>query len=70
MEKDVLMWLLGLVGVVFSGLIIYVLNGINQSVQGLRDEVRALNTNLVRIDRRVAYLEGRMGNKNAAQSEV
>jgi hypothetical protein len=70
MEQDVLMWLLGLVGIVFSGLIIYVLNGINQSVQGLRDEVRTLNTNLVRIDRRVAYLEGRMSDKGIHREEL
>lgn len=62
MQNDVLMWLLGLVGVLFSGLIVYTLNSISQAIQGLRAEVRELNTNLVRIDRRVAYLEGRMFN--------
>ena len=62
MQNDVLMWLLGLVGVLFSGLIVYTLNSIRQAIQGLRAEVRELNTNLVRIDRRVAYLEGRMFN--------
>lgn len=60
MDTHVTMWLVGIVGTLFCGLVIYVLNSINESIKGVKEEVSHLNNNLVRIDRRVAYLEGRL----------
>lgn len=60
MEAQVTMWLIGLVGTLFCGLVIYTLSSINESIKGVKEEVSHLNNNLVRIDRRVAYLEGRL----------
>lgn len=60
MEQEVLMWLVGIVGTLFSTMVVYILNNINNSIKDVRKEMSDLNVNLVRIDRRVAYLEGKM----------
>lgn len=69
MDTHVTMWLVGLVGTLFCGLVVYVLNSINESIKGVKEEVSHLNNNLVRIDRRVAYLEGRLSGHPEEQQQ-
>lgn len=69
-SNTILSWVLGIGATVFSILIVHVLNSINQAIQGVREEVKTLNNNLVRIDRRVAYLEGRAFGKSHEEQQT
>ena len=59
MADELLMWIVGLVGTLLSVGVFHVLNGINSTLKDIRIEVHSVGTNLTRLDRRVAYLEGR-----------
>lgn len=59
MTEQIVMWLLGVGGVLFATGIFHVLNTINSSIKELNSTVVTVANNLARLDRRVAYLEGR-----------
>jgi hypothetical protein len=59
MSEQVLIWLLGLIGALFCAGVLHILGSINRALDNLGKEVHTVGTNLTRLDRRVAYLEGR-----------
>lgn len=52
-------WFTDLLLAVVGSAVVWILTQIRQSITALNAELRSTNTNLARLDRRVAFLEGR-----------
>lgn len=52
-------WFTDLLLAVVGSAVVWILTQIRQSILALNTELRSTNTNLARLDRRVAFLEGR-----------
>ena len=52
-------WFTDLLLAVVGSAVVWILTQIRQSITALNTELRSTNTNLARLDRRVAFLEGR-----------
>lgn len=59
METQVILWLLGLVGMALGVAITYILNDIRQSIRDVNQCMRGLRKDIVQIDNRVTRLEVR-----------
>lgn len=65
MADQLLLWLVGLVGVALCGAATYILNDIRQSLRDVNQCLRGLRADIYNIDRRVVFLEARTPGKTS-----
>lgn len=63
-------WFTDLLLTAVGSAVVWILTQIRQSITALNTELRSTNTNLTRLDRRVAFLEGRFFRHTDSERET